>query len=65
MARLILYMEIEVSRSPRSPLRFIVSGLVIDSRLLHVLHREHVVSISPSPEEDIDVPVMLYSGWDC
>ena len=53
VARLILHMEIEVSRSPQSPLPFIVSGLVIDSRVLHVLHREHVVPIAPSPEGDI------------
>ena len=39
-------MEIEVSKSPRSPLPLIVSSLVINGRLLHVSHREHVVSIA-------------------
>ena len=44
-------MEVEVSKSPRSPLPFILSGLVIDSRLLHVLQHEHVVPIAPSLDE--------------
>ena len=44
-------MEVEVSKSPRSPLPFILSGLVIDSRLLHVLQQEHVVPIAPSLDE--------------